>query len=136
MKRTFKYILLVAATVILVACPGPDIPEILDDETPSLTVKGVRQFRFNELTCQESFSISRKEFRAGDDKMSNYFVLTLNQLPVTEGMSIKGNLQWTTDDDVRTLKNLTFSVLKKDENQTVWLKCEAENIYVVARMVY
>jgi len=136
MKKTLKYLLLIVASfALMTACSHNDIPEILEDDTPSLVIKGVRKFRFDKLTCQESFSISRNEFRIGDDKMSDYFVLTLNQLPVSEGMSVKGKLTWTTDDDIRTIKNQTFSVLKIDENQTVWLKCEAENIYVVVQMV-
>lgn len=136
MIRILKHIaLLLLPTVLLLACKGPDIHEILEDDTPSLIIKGEKVFRFEKLTCQESFSVSAKEFRVGNDRMSDYFILSLNQLPMTEGMKLNGSITWTTDTDVKTLKNLSFTVLQTDLNQTVWLNCEFENIYVTVRMV-
>jgi len=136
MKTPCKYLILFVPVLLLTfSCSNSDIPEILEDDTPSLVIKGASQFRFDAQSCQESFSVSRKEFRVGDDKMSDYFILTLDNLPLTEGMKVSGRLMWTTDDDIRTLSNQKFSVLKVDDKQTVWLKCEAERIYVVARMV-
>ena len=87
----------------------------------SLMVKGKKVFTFDEGTCQLGYNRSLKQFRAGNDDMTSFFVLTCTDLPRTKGQEIRGNLQWTSGSSVKTSNGLTFKVEKYDDTGLVWL---------------
>ena len=67
------------------------------------------------------FNRTRKEFRAGNDDMTSYFVLTCSEIPRTKGQEIKGSIQWTSGSSVKSSGNLVFKVEKYEDTGLVWL---------------
>lgn len=108
-------------------------PERLKDNAPVLVVDGEEQFRWDALTCQESFNPGRAQFRVGTDNMSDYFVLTLSEVPSDVGQIVRGALEWTTDIRICHLGNLPFEVMKLASDGTIWLWNSDEAVSVTVR---
>ena len=101
----------------------------------SLMVKGKKVFTFDEGTCQLGYNRSLKQFRAGNDDMTSFFVLTCTDLPRTKGQEIRGNLQWTSGSSVKTSNGLTFKVEKYDDTGLVWLWNSADKTGAVVKIL-
>jgi len=95
--------------------------DMYNSDQISLMVKGKRVFTYAEGTGQLGYNRTLRQFRAGNDDMTNFFVLTLDQLPRQEGQEIRGNLQWTSGSSVKSSNGLTFKVEKYDGTGLVWL---------------
>ena len=124
-------------TLALVSCQGNsgyDRDE-LESDLPSLKVDSVLQYRYNENTGQLSFNRKRKEFRAGTDNMSDYFLLTLSSIPVEKNETVTGSLEWTTSTSIETLSDLQFKVMKTDSDGNIWLWCSKSKISVNVRVL-
>jgi hypothetical protein len=100
-----------------------------------LRVKGEEVFAYIPYATQMSLNRGRKEFRAGTDTMSDYFLLKMSELPREHGQVFTGTLQWTTADDIVTRTGLSFKVEKVGDDGTVWLWCAAQKITVVMKML-
>jgi hypothetical protein len=100
-----------------------------------LRVKGEEVFGYIPYATQMSLNRGRKEFRAGTDTMSDYFLLKMSELPREHGQVFTGTLQWTTADDIVTRTGLSFKVEKVGDDGTVWLWCAAQKITVVMKML-
>lgn len=100
-----------------------------------LKVKGEEVFSYIPYATQLSLNRGRKEFRAGTDTMSDYFLLKMSELPREHGQVFTGSLQWTTADDVVTRTGLSFKVEKVGDDGTVWLWCAAQKITVVMKLL-
>ena len=98
----------------------------------SLQVKGRTVFEYIPGNGQLAFNKGRKEFRAGTDNMSDYFVLKLVTLPVEEDQVIKGSLEWTTADNVMSLSSLDFRVMRMAQD-TWWLWNSKQKIALVVK---
>ena len=94
--------------------------DMYNSEQISLMVKGKKVFTYTEGTGQLGYNRSLRQFRAGNDDMTSFFVLTLDELPRQEGQEIRGGVQWTSGSSVKST-NLTFKVEKYDGTGLVWL---------------
>ena len=107
---------------------------LLKSETECLRISGKDVFVYDPLTCQLGYNAALREYRVGTDTMSDYFCLRLSATPREEGQTIdKCLVEWTTADDMRSLKNLTFEVKRLDESGRIWLWCKSSKVFVLVR---
>ena len=135
MKRHLPLVLLV---LFLSACNGHKgemDPLIYDANQVSLMVKGKTVFSYTEGTTQLTFNRTLKEFRAGNDDMSQFFVLTCSELPVKEGQELTGEIKWTSGSSVKTSSGLRFRVEKNDNTGLVWLWCASDKTGAVVKIL-
>ena len=86
-----------------------------------LMVKGKNVFTFTEENGQLAYNRTLMQFRAGNDDMTSFFVLTCKALPRKEGEEILADLEWTSGNSVKSTRNITFKVEKTDGTGLVWL---------------
>lgn len=98
-----------------------------------LRVDGEMLHSYSPSSGQLSFNKGRREFRAGTDAMSDYFVLTLSSVPKEEGQVVTGSLKWTTYNDIVSLSDLSFKVKEVTSDGKIWLWCSSRKINVVVR---
>lgn len=126
-----------AAVMVMIAasCQGKVDPEFISGETSGLKVKESVIHEYDPLAWQYSFNREKCEFRAHTDNMSDYYCLTLNCVPTSEGQKAKGSITWTSRSDVITRKGLTFSVERVDRSGHLWLWCKKERIGAVVQIL-
>ena len=95
--------------------------DMYNSEQISLMVKGKKVFTYTEGTGQLGYNRSLRQFRAGNDDMTSFFVLTLDELPRQEGQEVRGAVQWTSGSSVKSTSNLVFKVEKYEGTGLVWL---------------
>ena len=95
--------------------------EMYNSDQVSLMVKGKKVFTFSEGDGQLGYNGTLRQFRAGNDDMTSFFVLTCSELPRQEGQEIRAELKWTSGSSVKTSNNLVFKVEKYDNTGLVWL---------------
>lgn len=100
----------------------------------SLTVRGEEQFVYDPLTCQLGYNMEDCEFRVYDDRLGDWFVLRCNVPPDTEGMKVRADIEFTTNDSTVSYDGLEFVVKKTDVSGHVWLWNESRKIGVVISM--
>ena len=105
-----------------------------ENEGVRLLVGGSIAFSYEPNTCQLAFSRDLREFRAYTDTMSDFFVASFSQIPVTLGQRMTANLTWTTEREVLTRKNLTLEVVRL-EGDMVWLWSDAGRIGLTVRIL-
>ena len=120
-----KYLPILALLVLaFTGCDNKKVEMDLDmynSEQVSLMVRGKKVFVFDELNGQLAYNRTLRQFRAGNDDMSNYFVLTCSDLPREEGQEIRADLQWKSDNAVKNTSGVTLKVEKYDGTGLVWL---------------
>ena len=109
--------------------------DMYNSDQVCLMVKGKKVFLYDEGNGQLGFNRTQRQFRAGNDDMTGFFVLTLNELPRQEGQEIRGNLQWTSGSSVKTSSGLTFKVEKYDGTGLVWLWNAEDKTGAVVRIL-
>lgn len=130
------YLALVVLCFVSVSCYRTDFdPQVLESDAPALLVRGEPQFVWDPLTCQQRFVSERGEFCVGSDNMSDYFILTLTNIPTTVGEQVRGKLEWTTPTSLRRLSNMVFEVKKIDGEGVIWLWCPDEGACVTVRVL-
>ncbi|MCQ2158511.1 MAG: hypothetical protein MJY43_01645 [Bacteroidales bacterium] len=128
---------ILALIAVAVSCNHSEyIPEFLTDSTIRLEIFNNPVFVFDPLTCQYSCNSARKQFRAHSDNMSDYYVITLDQLPSSENTFVTAtSLQWTTPTGGnQERKNIAFEVVKL-EGDTAWLWYPREGIKLIVRFL-
>ncbi|MBR1576822.1 MAG: hypothetical protein IJ654_10320 [Bacteroidales bacterium] len=137
MSRFGSIVLTVASVLFLATACHHDGFNKSDFEITDvcLKVKGVTVFQYESGASQLALNKGRKEFRAGTDTMSDYFLLKMSELPREDGQVFTGNLQWTTADDIVTRSALSFKVERIDPDGTVWLWCAAQKITIVMKLL-
>ena len=95
--------------------------EMYNSDQVSLMVKGKKVFTYSEGTCQLGYNRDLRQFRASNDDMTSFFVLTCSELPRQEGQEIRTELKWTSGSSVKTSGDLVFKVEKYDDTGLVWL---------------
>ena len=108
--------------------------DMYNSEQISLMVKGKMVFTYTEGTGQLGYNRSLRQFRAGNDDMTSFFVLTLDELPRQEGQEIRGGVQWTSGSSVKST-NLTFKVEKYDGTGLVWLWNAADKTGAIVKIL-
>lgn len=133
--RKFALILLLAATGILAGCRHDDVSEAFSlDGTVRIEYDGAIAFQYNPVTCQQFFNRDTGTFRAGTDTMSDYFSVTLAEIPSTHGDVVRGDIRWTTSSGMSDIRNVTLKVIRL-EGDTIWLWSAKERISLVVRML-
>lgn len=107
-----------------------------ENEELGLTIKGEKIITYDENTSQISYNESRNEFRITDDTMADFMILTCDEFP-SEGKTITGSLTYTTSNDIKTKKNMSFKVSKTDRNTgKIWMWNQSGRIGAVVRIIY
>lgn len=117
-----KYLLIIALLLLSAGCKKKvemDL-EMYNSDQVSLMVKGKRVFTFDEGTGQLGYNNTLRQFRAGNDDMTSYFVLTCSEAPRSQGQEIRADLQWTSGSSSKSTKGIIFKV-EKYETGLVWL---------------
>ncbi|MBR2225632.1 MAG: hypothetical protein IJ893_11820 [Bacteroidales bacterium] len=117
-----KYLLIIALVLLSAGCKKKvemDL-EMYNSDQVSLMVKGKRVFTFDEGTGQLGYNKTLRQFRAGNDDMTSYFVLTCSEAPRSQGQEIRADLQWTSGSSSKSTKGIIFKV-EKYETGLVWL---------------
>ena len=120
---TKRILYVVCFVLVLAACDRTHKidPELSGMTEVGLKVKGKSVFTYTDGTMQLSFNRSLRQFRAGNDDMTSYFVITCDQLPTREGQQVKADVQWRSGSSVKTTTGITFEVEKYDDTGLVWL---------------
>jgi len=133
-----KYLYIVALVLLCTGCHKKKVEMDLDmynSNQVSLMVKGKKVFTFDDATCQLGYNRTLKQFRAGNDDMTSYFVLTCTDLPRQEGQEIRGNLVWASGGTGKTSNGLVFKVEKYDDTGLVWLWSSADKTGAVVKIL-
>lgn len=131
MKKRLNTFTLLIGIILLASCQGKVDPEFIGLQDFGLQVKDTKVFTYNSLTWQTAFNRERCEFRVHTDNMSDYYCVTLNTVPSSEGQKVKGSVVWTSSSDVINKSGLNFSVEKIDRAGRIWLWCKKERIGAV-----
>ena len=118
-----KFIFIIALVLLFTGCKKKvemDL-EMYNSNQVSLMVKGKKVFLYDDGTCQLGYNSSKRQFRAGNDDMTSYFVLTCSEAPRSQGQEIRADIQWTSGSSVKSTNGLTFKVEKYDNTGLVWL---------------
>jgi hypothetical protein len=122
-------------TLVLAGCQDErQRAAFCENEGVRLLVGGSIAFSYEPNSCQLAFSRDLREFRAGTDTMSDFFVATFSQVPDALGQRLSADLVWTTEREVLTRKNLTLEVVRF-EGDMVWLWSAAGRIGLVVRIL-
>ncbi|MBR5256924.1 MAG: hypothetical protein IKV62_09145 [Bacteroidales bacterium] len=133
-----KYLYIIVLVLLCTGCNRKKVEMDLDmynSNQISLMVKGKKVFTFDEGTCQLGYNRNLKQFRAGNDDMTSFFVLTCTDLPRTQGQEIRADLQWTSGSSVKTSNGLTFKVEKYEDTGLVWLWNSADKTGAVVKIL-
>lgn len=137
--RTRLPITLLLLALTLAGCDRKKEPEMDPGlETAAgvcLNVKGNRVFTYTEGTTQLGFNRSLRQFRAGNDDMSSFFIVTCSELPVKEGQQIRADLSWTSGSTVKTSTKVAFTVERIESTGLVRLWCAADKTGAVVKIL-
>lgn len=133
MKRI--YIICIAVTMTLLSSCDRFQPEelLLPKSDISLTIKGEDQIRYDQETWQLGHNAEKNEFRAVNDKLTDWMILRCNATPSTVGQSVTAYLEYTTSNDTKKLNALTFTVEKTSPEGLIWLWNDDKKIGVVVK---
>ena len=128
-------IILTLASLLLCSCQDDRfITAFTGKDGIYLSVNSKTVFEYDPLTCQLSFNRERCEFRVHTDNMSDFYVLTLSEIPTRQGQDVRGTLVWTTEMDLNTKKNVTFTA-EKLEGDRIWLWTGNGRVGVVVQIL-
>ena len=129
-----KAIILIIIAAAVTGCCIYDISEVLLMRSEiSLTWKGKEQVVYDPLYCQLSHNHETNTFRVYDDALANWFMISCRTRPSYEGQELTADISWTTDDDTKHEKGLTFRVEKIDESGQVWMWNKSKSIGIVIK---
>lgn len=129
------YIICIAVTMTLLSSCDRFQPEelLLPKSDISLTIKGEDQIRYDQKTWQLGHNAEKNEFRAVNDKLTDWMILRCNATPSTVGQSVTAYLEYTTSNDTKKLNALTFTVEKTSPEGLIWLWNDDKKIGVVVK---
>ena len=134
-----KYLYIVSLLLAATGCRDPKKvepdPVMYESNQVSLMVKGKQVFTFTEGDGQLGYNPSLKQFRAGNDDMTSFFVLTLDELPRQEGQEIRADIQWTSGNSAKTTSGITLKVEKYDGTGLVWLWNAADKTGAIVKIL-
>ena len=136
--RKYLYIILLLI-LSATACREKETVEMdlgmYESNLVSLMVKGKKVYTFSDGDGQLAFNRTLRQFRAGNDDMSSYFVLTCNELPREEGQELRADIQWTSGNSVKSSSGITLKVEKMDGTGLVWLWNAANKTGAVVKIL-
>ena len=95
--------------------------DMYNSDQVCLMVKGKKVFLYDEGTGQLGYNRALHQFRAGNDDMTGFFVITCDALPREVGQEIRADIQWTSGSSVKTSSGISLKVEKYDGTGLVWL---------------
>ncbi|MBQ9893519.1 MAG: hypothetical protein IJM35_10245 [Bacteroidales bacterium] len=98
-----------------------------------LKVNGKMAYSFDPDHGQLGYNSSLNEFRASNDDMSEFFILTFKEAPAREGQTVQASAEWTSAGAVQSNNSITFSVSKIESDGTIWLYSGKSKIGAVVR---
>lgn len=133
-----KIVILLSLLLLAAGCDKYDgyNKDDLKYGTIGLKVKGKTVFQYDSSSCQLACNKGKREFRAGTDNMSDYFIVTLSAIPEEEGQTLTGNITWTTIDDTVSMTGLNIKVMQIGSDGTLWLWCAKQKIAAVVKILY
>jgi len=127
--------ILTLCLILFCSCDRQSIlNDIVSDSTVRLAINGYNVFTYDALTCQMGFCRGKREFRVHTDTMSDYFVITLDKIPVSEGEGVTADITWTSPQDVGIKKNVALETAKV-EGDKIWLWNYQARITAVVRIL-
>ncbi|MCR4824981.1 MAG: hypothetical protein K5849_06475 [Bacteroidales bacterium] len=134
-RRPLFLILLLASLLPVSSCSDQRMQNAFcESEEIRLMVGGDIPFVYDPGTCQMAFSRDLREFRAHTDNMSDFYAVTLSDIPSSIGQRVSGNLIWTTREEVLTRKNLTLEVVRI-EGEQFWLWSQTGRIGLTIKIL-
>ncbi len=109
--------------------------DMYNSDQISLMVKGKKVFTYSDGDGQLGFNRSLRQFRAGNDDMTGFFILTCDELPRVEGQEIRAEIKWTSGSSVKTSSSLTLKVEKYEDTGLVWLWSSADKTGAVVKIL-
>lgn len=135
MKRHLCIFLLLASAVLTSSCNKAELfPLFIEREDIHLQVGGEDVFKYDENSCQLGFNRELKQFRVHTDNMSDYFCITMNDLPESEGDIVVADISWTTMRDVKYRKKITLEAVKL-KGDKIWFWNDGQRIAAVVQIL-
>ena len=133
MKRLFP---ILALLFLACACRDDNFIDPFIERTDEVCMvqRGRTVFTYNPASCQMAFNRERREFRVHTDNMSDFYTVTLSEIPSEQGRKVTGTLVWTDDNEVNARKNVTFTA-ERLEGDRIWLWTANGQIGVVVRVL-
>ena len=122
---------------IIAGCEQYVVDEaLMQKEDVSLVIRGEVVLEYEGNTCQMAYNAKRCEYRMMDDDMAHYFILSCNADLSDVGQEVTADLMYTTVNDIRAEKGLTFKVERYvPSTDMFWLWCQSKRIGVVVRKI-
>lgn len=136
-----KYIPLLLVTMSLIALCGCQRGDGFDFDLigaypqPCLLINGTPATSVAPDGAQYVYSPTSKTFCAGTDTMSDYFLVTLSNIPSSEGQKLTASVEYTADSTQKYLTNLSFTVEQIKDNGIVWLWCPASKLSLAIQIL-
>lgn len=115
-----RLIVILFVAIMAASCRGGLSHDFLESPDIRLEVNGIPCLVYGESDCQLGYNTQTCTFTVMKDNASDYYSLTLEKLPVSEGEYINGDISWTTPESIETRKDIVFKVVKL-EDDTIWL---------------
>ena len=137
MNKAIRILCLFVLVFAIVGCENEVVPEaFVQEEDVSLTHRGVVIFKYDGNTCQLSYNDKRHEFKAMHDDMAHYFILKCDADLSEIDQSVIAQLSYTTSDNLKVEKNLSFKVIKIDQSRgLIWLWNNTKKLGLVVRKI-
>lgn len=130
-----KLLPLLPALLLLCACTGHISQNaLLRNSTERLSVDGKDVLRYDKANCQLGFNRGKAEFRIHTDNMSDFCMITLDRVPTEEGITVTGDIVWTTQNAEHSRKSVAFDVLRV-EGDKIWLWSGPSKVGAVVRVL-
>lgn len=137
MRKSLPIILLLSILLLGTGCKKKvemDL-DMYNSEQVSLMVKGKKVFSYDEGDGQLAYNRSLRQFRAGNDDMTSFFIITCSDLPRQEEQEITADIQWTSGSSLKTSRGIRLKVEKYDGTGLVWLWNAADKTGAVVRIL-
>ena len=109
--------------------------DMYNSDQVSLMVKGKKVFSYDEGDGQLAYNRSLRQFRAGNDDMTSFFIITCSELPRQEEQEIVADIQWTSGSSLKTSRGIRLKVEKYDGTGLVWLWNAADKTGAVVKIL-
>ena len=132
--RKYLYIILLL-TLVCAGCKEKvemDL-DMYNSDQISLMVKGKKVFSYDEGNGQLGYNRTLRQFRAGNDDMTSFFIITCSELPRQEGQEISADIQWTSGSSLKASRSIRLKVEKYDGTGLVWLWNAADKTGAVVK---
>lgn len=135
MKRLISVLLL--AALFAGACKEKEEmdPQLYESTDICLKVKGRMVFTYDDASGQLGYNPAKNLFRAGNDDMSEYFILTCQPFPAAAEMDVVADITWKVGGSTQHRDGVPMRVKKTDDAGLVWLWDKQDKIGAVVKIL-